>query len=135
MASIEQITPELTWPLRQVVMYPNWSIEEVQLANDFEGIHFGLFDKNVLISVVSTFITEDTMQFRKFATLHSEQGKGYGKLLLAHIIQFAKDEHCKRMWCNARCNASAFYAKFGFTETERKFHQDGHDFVIMEIYL
>ena len=116
-------------------MYPNWSIEEVQLANDFEGIHFGLFDKNILISVVSTFITEDTMQFRKFATLDSEQGKGYGSLLIAHIIQFAKDEHCKRMWCNARCNASAFYAKFGFTETKRKFHQDGHDFVIMEIYL
>ena len=92
MASIEQITPELTWPLRQVVMYPNWSIEEVQLANDFEGIHFGLFDKNTLVSVVSTFITEDTMQFRKFATLNSEQGKGYGSMLLAHIIQFAKNE-------------------------------------------
>ena len=135
MASIEQIRPELTWPLRQVVMYPNWSIEEVQLANDFEGIHFGLFDNNVLISVVSTFIKEDTMQFRKFATLNSEQGKGYGNLLMAHIIQFAKDEHCKRMWCNARCNASAFYAKFGFTETKQKFHQDEHDFVIMEIYL
>jgi GNAT superfamily N-acetyltransferase len=135
LASIEQITPELTWPLRQVVMYPNWSIEEVQLANDFEGIHFGLFDNNVLISVVSTFIKEDSMQFRKFATLHSEQGKGYGSLLLSHIIQFAKDEGCGRMWCNARCNASAFYAKFGFTETERKFNQDGHDFVIMEIYL
>jgi GNAT superfamily N-acetyltransferase len=96
---------------------------------------FCLFDNNVLISVVSTFITEESMQFRKFATLESEQGKGYGSLLLTHIIQFAKDEHCKRMWCNARCNASAFYAKFGFTETEQKFHQDGHNFVIMEIYL
>ena len=135
MASIEQITPELTWPLRQVVMYPDWSVEEVKLVNDFEGIHFGLFDNNALISVVSTFITENTMQFRKFATLNSEQGKGYGSLLLSHIIQFAKDEGCGRMWCNARCNASAFYAKFGFTETERKFNQDGHDFVIMEIYL
>lgn len=116
-------------------MYPNYGIEEVKLADDFEGIHFGLFDKNALISVVSTFIKEDTMQFRKFATLNSEQGKGYGSLLMAHIIQFAKDENCKRMWCNARCNASAFYAKFGFTETEQKFHQDEHDFVIMEIYL
>ena len=135
MASIEQITPELTWPLRQAVMDPNWSIQEVKLANDFEGIHFGLFDNNVLISVVSTFITEESMQFRKFATLESEQGKGYGSLLFTHIIQFAKDEYCKRMWCNARCNASAFYAKFGFTETKRKFHQDGHDFLIMEIYL
>ena len=135
MASIEQITPELTWPLRQVVMYPNWSIEEVKLADDFEGIHFGLFDKKALISVVSTFIKEDTMQFRKFATLNSEQGKGYGSMLLSHIIQFAKNEDCTRMWCNARCNASAFYAKFGFTETEQKFHQDGHDFVIMEINL
>lgn len=135
MASIEQITPELTWPLRQAVMYPSWSIDEVKLANDFEGIHFGLYDNNTLISVVSTFISENSLQFRKFATLSSEQGKGYGGLLLAHIIQFAKNEHCSRMWCNARCNASAFYAKFGFTETEQKFHQDGHDFVIMELYL
>lgn len=116
-------------------MYPNWSIDEVKLANDFEGIHFGLFDNNTLISVVSTFISDGNMQFRKFATLNSEQGKGYGSLLLAHSIQFAKNEHCRRMWCNARCNASAFYAKFGFTETEQTFHQDGHDFVIMELYL
>lgn len=116
-------------------MYPNWSIEEVKLVNDFEGIHFGLFDNNALISVVSTFITEESMQFRKFATLNSEQGKGYGSLLMAHIIEFAKDKGCPRLWCNARCNASAFYAKFGFTETEEKFHQDEHDFVIMEIYL
>lgn len=116
-------------------MYPTWGMEEVKLANDFDGIHFGLFDHNTLVSVVSTFIQNNEMQFRKFATLTTEQGKGYGGLLLAHIIQFAKNEQCTRMWCNARCNASAFYAKFGFTETEQRFHQDEHDFVIMELYL
>jgi GNAT superfamily N-acetyltransferase len=135
MPSVEQIPAYLVWPLRQQVMYPEMRIDDVKLENDNAGIHFGLFDHNKLTSVVSVFENGDEIQFRKFATLNEYQGKGYGSMLLEYLINFAKEQGCKRLWCNARKNASAFYKKFGFTETTQTFFENGYDFVIMELYL
>ena len=135
MPSIEQIPPYLVWPLRQQVMYPEMTIEDVKLENDSNGIHFGLFDHNKLISVISVFENGDGIQYRKFATLNEYQGKGYGSTLLEFVINFSKEQGCKRLWCNARKNVSGFYKKFGFTETTQTFIQNGYEFIIMELYL
>lgn len=132
MSHIEQIAPELTWRIRWQVLYPNLEFGKAILDNDDEGMHLGLFDQNQLISVVSIFQTESIMQFRKFATLAEYQRQGYGTELLNYLIGIAESEACTRIWCNARKNASEFYTKFGFTETEKTYHKDGHDFVIME---
>ena len=39
------------------------------LQDDEDGLHFGLFNKEKLVSVVSLFIDGEEAQFRKFATL------------------------------------------------------------------
>lgn len=135
MPSIEQIPPYLVWPLRHQVMYPELTIDDVKLENDSDGIHFGLFEDNKLITVVSLFQSRNEMQFRKFATLNAFQGMGYGSLMLEYLITFAGEQGCGRLWCNARKNASGFYKKFGFRETTQTFIQNGYDFVIMELYL
>lgn len=132
MSHIEQIPPELTWRIREQVLYPGKDPEYSKLPEDYDGMHFGLFDQNTLISVVSLFRHETGMQFRKFATLNEFQGKGYGTELLDHLIETAKTEGCERVWCNARKSASGFYGKFGFLETEITFNKYGHDYVIME---
>lgn len=64
--------------LRHEVMWPDEDFDYIKLKDDDAGIHFGLFKENMLISVVSLFVDKDEAQFRKFATLKSEQGKGYG---------------------------------------------------------
>lgn len=135
MPQIEHIPPYLVWPLRHQVMYPEMSFEDVKLKNDEDGVHLGLFDHNKLISVVSLFQNGDQMQFRKFATHNDFQGMGFGSLLLEYLTGFSKEEGCKRLWCNARKIASGFYKKHGFQETSQTFFKDGHDFVIMELYL
>jgi len=132
MSHIEQIPPELTWSIRRQVLYPDQEFGKAILDNDDDGMHLGLFYENKLISVVSLFRNEDEMQLRKFATVEEYQGKGFGTELLKYLIEIAKTENCKRIWCNARKNASGFYVKFGFTETAKTYHKDGHDFVIME---
>ena len=129
---VEQIPPYLTWKIRHKVMYPDLDFEKVILPNDDDGIHFGLFDNNTLISVVSLFKSEKSMQFRKFATLSEHQGKGYGGELLNYLMEFAKAEGCDHIWCNARQKASGFYSKFGFSETNKTSSANGHDYVIME---
>lgn len=132
---IEQIHPALTWRIRHEAMYPDMPFNSVKLQNDDEGIHFGLYADNELSSVVSLFERGEACQFRKFATLPEAQGKGYGSLLLAHIIEFIKKTGAKKIWCNARVNAAPFYTRFGFRKTATTYSENGFDFVIMELEL
>lgn len=132
MSHIEQIPPELTWRIRREVLYPDQDFAKAILEDDEEGMHLGLFDHNQLISVVSLFIRQDCMQFRKFATIPGFQNMGYSSQLLHYLIGIAEQQNCRMIWCNARKNASGFYTKFGFSETDKTYHKDGNDFVIME---
>lgn len=113
-------------------MWPNQPVSFVMLPEDQKGIHFGLFVHETITSVISLFITNNKAQFRKFATLQHEQGKGYGSHLLQHSINFIKANTIEVLWCNARADKTKFYAKFGFVETEKKFTKENIDFVILK---
>ena len=132
---IEQIRQDITWRIRHEVMYPNLPFDSIKLEEDKNGMHFGLFDNGQLTSVVSLFHVGPVYQFRKFATIISAQGKGYGTLLLNHLINYVKTIGAKKLWCNARVSASGFYSKFGFTETDQRYVSNDIDFVIMELQL
>ncbi len=132
---IEQIRFDLTWKIRHEVMYPDLPYDVIKLENDENGIHFGLYVDHQLTAVVSLFNTGKVSQFRKFATLTSAQGKGYGTMLLNHIINYVKDMGSEKLWCNARISAANFYSKFGFKQTNQRSVSNGIDFVIMELEL
>ncbi len=131
--SIEQIPPAATLIVRQAELYPLMLLKKLQLDEDENGIHFGLFHDNKLISVVSCFEKEDgSMQFRKFATIKEFQRQGFGTALLKYIMAFAEEQNVRKIWCNARISAIGFYQKFGLQETVVKFSRDGIDYVVME---
>jgi predicted GNAT family N-acyltransferase len=132
---IKQIKKEDTWKIRQLVMWPEKPIDFVKLPDDDKGIHYGLFEDHELTTVVSCFENNKAMQFRKLATLENKQGKGYGTYILNHIIDIAKNKGIEKIWCNARVNKKAFYEKFGFRETGKRFFKDGIEFTIMELML
>ncbi|TYA75063.1 GNAT family N-acetyltransferase [Seonamhaeicola marinus] len=113
-------------------MWPNKPKNYVRLANDENAIHFGLYLDMSLISIVSLFSKDNELQFRKFATLQSYQGKGYGSKLLSYCFAYAKNEGYRKIWCNARTDKSAFYKKFGLKETDTTFEKGGLQYVIME---
>ena len=129
---IKEITPSETWPLRQTVMWPEKPIEYVQLKEDPNGLHYGLFLEDKLEAVISCFESGGEMQFRKLATSTLQQNKGYGTALLDFTISEAKRKGIKRLWCNARSNKRGFYERLGFTVTSNTFFKDGVAFVIME---
>ncbi|NDI33750.1 GNAT family N-acetyltransferase [Chengkuizengella sediminis] len=129
---IKRISKEQTWGLRHIVMWPNKEFDYIKLDQDDLGIHFGLFQKGHLITVVSLFIEKNTAQFRKFATLQSEQGKGYGGMLLHHVIEEAKKMGLTKIWCNARENKTSFYEKFGLKKSKQTFQKSGINYIIME---
>ncbi len=129
---IKPIPAEQTWPMRQKVMYPEFSVEQVKLKDDAQGRHFGLFVADKLTVVVSVFVKDNALQFRKLATLQEQQGKGYGKQMMQFILDLTSAENLKAVWCNARITAAPFYQAFGLEVLGENWQQDGHTFVVMQ---
>lgn len=130
---IKEIEASETWPLRHKVMWPNKPFDFVVLPNDKEGLHFGLFEKDILVSVISLFINGKEGQFRKFATDDYFQGRGYGTKLLNHLICEAKKLNIKSLKCNARMTAIEFYQRFGMKVASDIVRKNGKDYVMMEL--
>ncbi|MDB5109476.1 MAG: family N-acetyltransferase [Mucilaginibacter sp.] len=130
--TIEQIRPELTWRLRQKVLYPAEKLYQMEMEEDNNGIHFGAFENDTLVGVVSLFQKGKNFQFRKFAVDADMQNKGIGRTLLNYMVNFAVAEGAERIWCNARLSAIGFYLKSGFSQTSILFSKNGFDYEIME---
>lgn len=130
---IKEIEASETWPLRHKVMWPNKPLDFVVLPNDEEGLHFGLYEKEMLISVISLFIDGQEGQFRKFATDDYFQGRGNGTKLLNHLIEEAKKLNLKSLKCNARMTAIEFYQRFGMKVASDIIRKNGKDYVMMEL--
>ena len=129
---IEQIKPQLTWRLRQEILYPGEQLLNMEMEEDSQGYHFAAFKDNYIVAVVSLFQRENDWQFRKFAVSDKVQKAGIGTQLLNYITGFVEQEHGTRLWCNARLSATGFYSKFGFTKTGNEFQKNGFDYIIME---
>ena len=131
--SIEQIRPELTWKLRQEVLYPEKKVLEMKMDEDADGYHFAAFYNNKIVAVVSLFKRrDDGFQFRKFAVDASLQSKGIGGKLLQYITDFVIKEGGAKLWCNARLSAIPFYLKHDFIQTGESFSKNGFDYEILE---
>ena len=132
-AVVEQIFPSLTWRIRQLAMYPDKEIKQMELANDFDGVHFGIYHEYELTGVVSLCAQENLAQFRKMAVLPEAQGKGFGKQLLLYVIDYCKQQKIETLWCNARISAVEFYKKIGFATIGEPYLQNHLEYIKMEI--
>lgn len=118
--------------IRHKVMYPDKDKDYVILPDDDKGLHIGYYKEGVLVSVLSLFLNNRELQFRKFATLPEYQGQGYGTELVKWVLDYAKDMQFDRVWCNSRIKKTDFYKKFDFVETDEVFEKDGRKFIILE---
>ncbi len=128
---IKIINADQTWELRQKVMWPEKELAYVKLSDDAVGTHYGLYDGGCLISVISTFVNNSEIQFRKFATVQDKQGQGYGTKLLQHAIAAAQASGATAIWCNARKDKASFYQKFGLEKTPVEYEREGIQYIIM----
>ncbi|MBU2997317.1 GNAT family N-acetyltransferase [Cellulophaga baltica] len=135
MIEIITTTAEKIYPIRHTVMYPDLPFDYIKLPKDNQGTHFAVVKNEKIVSIVSVFIENNVAQFRKLATLESEQKQGYGTYLLKHIIKYAKNKGCEKLWCNARLNKAGYYKKFGMYETNKTYTKSGIDFIVLEMDL
>ena len=124
-----------TYVIRHEVMWPDRELDCIKLEFDPEGLHYGVQVDGILVSVISLFISDrdQSAQFRKFATLKTYQGQGYGGILLSKLIEDSKERKIKRLWCNARLDATGLYEKYGLKKTDQTFNKGGQSYVIMEV--
>jgi predicted GNAT family N-acyltransferase len=121
--------------IRHQVLWPDQPLEFVKVAEDDTGVHFGLFYKANLVSVISLFADEDRLRFRKFATLHAWQNKGFGSQLLRFVINDARDNGYRELWCDARSTASNFYKRHGFEKYGEPFFKKDIEYYKMSMSL
>ena len=132
MLEIKEIQPSETLDLRHRILSPNKSVDSIILTEDDAGQHFGLFQSEKIVSVISLFVENDNAQFRKFATETTEQHKGYGSILLNYVIEESVKNNVTNLWCNARLTALGFYEKFGFEVVSEKWIKNDIEYVKME---
>lgn len=130
---VEQIFPALTWRIRQLAMYPEKEITDMELSEDWDGMHFGLYYQYELTGVVSLFIDGTTAQFRKMAVLPNDQGKGFGLQLLQYLVDYCKSQGIENLWCNARVSAIGFYQKLGFATVGETYERNQVSYIKMEL--
>ncbi len=120
---IKPITTSETYPIRSAVLRPNRPITECYFAgdNDASTHHFGYFEKDCLVGIVSVFKTffhentvQNSFQIRGMAVLETYRHKKIGKKLMLYVEDFCQTQHTDFIWFNARISAEIFYKKLGY---------------------
>lgn len=123
MQNIKKITALETFPVRHPVLRADKSIDSCHFDGDNleTTSHFGLFDKNNIIGVISIFkakndlfVAEKQYQIRGMGILKQHQKKGFGEKLIHNSEQHCKNENVNLIWFNARKEAVGFYEKMGY---------------------
>jgi predicted GNAT family N-acyltransferase len=113
-------------------LWANKPIEFVKVPEDAKGHHFGGFLNGALICVISLFVKENKARFRKFATKHTYQRQGWGKLLLTKVFEQAQAFGATHIWCDARIDAKGFYENFGMQQKGDVFYKEHIAYIVME---
>jgi GNAT superfamily N-acetyltransferase len=123
MQNIKQIAALETIPVRHPVLRAGKSIDSCHFDGDNleTTAHFGLFDQNNLIGVISLFEVKNSLfdaqkqfQIRGMAVLKHYQKKGLGEKLMLHAEQHCSDQKTNLIWFNARKEAIGFYEKMEY---------------------
>ena len=129
------IAPSHTYLLRHEVLWPDKPLDHVKLENDAAGYHYGAFFDDQLVAVVSLFVDGDEARFRKFATAPAYQRQGIGSALLRYTVAEARRLGARRLWCDARQDSAAFYARFGLQPEGAVFYKDSIPYLRMGMEL
>jgi GNAT superfamily N-acetyltransferase len=130
--TIRAIRPEETYALRHSVLWPDKPLDYVKIAEDEHGFHFGAFWEERLVAVISLVLVGDEARFRKFATHPDFQRKGIGTQLLTRVFEEAQQRGARRIFCDARLEATGLYYKFGMAPNGPEFYKGPIPYVRMQ---
>lgn len=130
--SVEIVDPSRTYDLRHQVLRPDRPFAETVDDDAFaSAITFGLTeDGDPRILATATVYPEEPppsyaplvllsksylpWRLRAVATDAQRRSEGLGRIMLNAIVDYITETESALLWCNARINAQAFYAREGF---------------------
>jgi len=124
---IRAVDPAQTRPLRQMVLRPHESLEELA-SHEPPGVHaVGAFDGDEMVAC--GFVCPDgepgEWRVRGMATKPEFRGRGAGAAILDALVEHARAAGASRVWCNARTPALSLYARAGFEVESEEFEIEG----------
>jgi len=125
--AIRDVDPARTRPLRQRVLRPHESLEELA-THEPPGVHaVGAFvgDELVAVGFVCPDGEEGAWRVRGMATAPEHRGRGAGAAILDRLVDHARSQGATRVWCNARTPALGLYARAGFEPESEEFEIPG----------
>jgi GNAT superfamily N-acetyltransferase len=136
--TVRDVDPAQTRPLRQEVLRPHESLEELA-SHEPPGVHaVAAFEGDELIAC--GFVCPDgeagAWRVRGMATRPEARGRGAGSAILDKLVDHARAHGATRVWCNARTPAISLYARAGFAVTSDEFEiAEIGPHVVMELRL
>jgi GNAT superfamily N-acetyltransferase len=126
MVRVEQVSAEVTYPLRQRVLRPHQTVREVAFpgaeADPLAGTYAALADDGEVVGTASVYPEAcpwapdrpGAWRLRGMATSPEVRGQGLGAALVAAVLDHAAAAGGTLVWCHARTPAQAFYTRAGF---------------------
>lgn len=120
---VRKIAPELTHPIRHLVLWPHLEADNCAIHVDTleTTFHLGTLVDEQVVSI-ATFLKEENDKFseenqyrlRAMATHPDHRGKNAGGLIVQEAIKMLRNDEIDLLWCDARIGAVDFYLKQGF---------------------
>jgi predicted GNAT family N-acyltransferase len=131
--TVEEVTPQVTYPLRRAVLRPDGG--EVAWAGDEDPTTFHLAARTGerVVGVVRFSPapcpwrprTNAPWQLRGMATDPAVRGSGAGRALVVDGLARVAARGGDLVWCDARGTAAAFYERMGFTVVTEAYDKPG----------
>jgi ribosomal protein S18 acetylase RimI-like enzyme len=120
---VRAVSLERTRPLRQAVLRPHETVEDVALRESADAFVLGAFDGDELVAVglIEPDGEPGGWRIRGMATAPSARGKGAGTAVLGALLAHAAAEGAQRIWCNARTPARSLYERAGLRVVSEEF--------------
>jgi GNAT superfamily N-acetyltransferase len=122
--------------LRQAVLRPSQTVEELATHEQADAFAVGVFDGEELVAVgmVGSEGEPGEWRVRGMATAPHVRGRGAGAAVLRALVQHARAHGARRVWCTARIPAGSFYERAGFRRVSEEFEVPGiGPHVVMEL--
>jgi len=114
--SVRTVPLEQTRALRQAVLRPHQTVEEMAADEPPGAVGFGAFDAEALVAVglVGPDGGAGAWRVRGMATEAGARGRGAGAAVLDALVRHAAGHGATLVWCNARTRAIPLYERAGF---------------------
>ena len=112
-----------TRPLRQAVLRPHQTLEEMTESEPADVFAVGAFEGEEMIAVglIGPEGEAGDWRVRGMATVPEMRGRGAGAAVLAALLDHAQEHAARRVWASVRVPARSLYERAGFVVVSDEF--------------